>query len=149
MFSARLIGCEGSGNAGVGSGGGVVVVSAYMGGTRGSCVLASAGGVQEMSVVRDVGVVCHMCMCLTRGRLGGVGGEWVTGLDFGVTNLEEHGESRICVWIPAHLMCTQCSSLLNLIDICFLTCICMWQISQIQTCLRVVFGPRFSRHRPL
>ena len=43
--------------------------------------------------------------------------------------------------IPAHLMCTQCSILLILIDICFLTCICLWQISQIQTCLRVVVGP--------
>ena len=30
--------CEGDGNAGVGSGGGVVAVSAYMGGTRGSGV---------------------------------------------------------------------------------------------------------------
>ena len=30
--------CEGDGNSGVGSGGGVVAVSAYMGGTRGSGV---------------------------------------------------------------------------------------------------------------
>ena len=43
--------------------------------------------------------------------------------------------------IPAHLRCTQCSILLHLLDICFLTCICLWQISQIQTCLRVVVGP--------
>ena len=41
----------------------------------------------------------------------------------------------------AHLRYTQCSILLHLIDICFLTCICLWQISQIQTCLRVVVGP--------
>ena len=34
MFAARLLRCEGDGNAGVGSGGGVVEVSAYMGGTR-------------------------------------------------------------------------------------------------------------------
>ena len=40
--------------------------------------------------------------------------------------------------IPAHIRCTQCSILLHLIDICFLTCICMWQISQIQTFLGVV-----------
>ena len=33
------------GNAGVGSGGGVVAVSAYMGGTRGSGVFSSAGDV--------------------------------------------------------------------------------------------------------
>ena len=43
--------------------------------------------------------------------------------------------------IPAHLRCTQCSILLHLIHICFLTYICLWQISQIQTCLRVVVGP--------
>ena len=49
--------CEGDGNAGVGSGGGVVAVSAYMGGTRGSGVLSSAGDVLEMSVMRGVVVV--------------------------------------------------------------------------------------------
>ena len=42
--------CEGDGNAGVGSVGGVVVVSAYMGRTRGSGVLASARDVLEMIV---------------------------------------------------------------------------------------------------
>ena len=57
MFSARLIGCEGDGNAGVGSEGGVVAVSAYMGGTRGSGVLASAGDMLDMNVVRGVGGV--------------------------------------------------------------------------------------------
>ena len=60
MYAAILLGCEGEGNAGVGSGGCVVVVIAYMGGTRGSCVLASAGDVLEMSVVRGVGGVCDM-----------------------------------------------------------------------------------------
>ena len=35
----------------------------------------------------------------------------------------------------------QCSILLHLIDICFLICICLWQISQIQTCLHVVVRP--------
>ena len=71
MYAARLLGCEGDGNAGVGSGGGVVAMSAYMGGTRGSSVLSSTGDVLEMSVVRGVGVVCDMCMCLSRG-----GGCW-------------------------------------------------------------------------
>ena len=52
------------GNAGVVSGGHVVAVSAYMGGTRGSGVLASAVDMLEMSVVRGVGGVCDMCMCL-------------------------------------------------------------------------------------
>ena len=47
-----------------------------------------------------------------------------------------------CAWrIPAHLRCTQCSIMLHLMDICFLTCICLWQISQIQTFLFRVVGP--------
>ena len=57
MFTTILLGCEGDGNAGVGSGGGVVAVSAYMGGSRGSGVLASASDVLEMSVVKGVGGV--------------------------------------------------------------------------------------------
>ena len=61
------------GNAGVRSGGGVVAVSTYMGGTRGSGVFASAGDMLEMSMVRGVGGVCDMCMCLARGGVGGVG----------------------------------------------------------------------------
>ena len=42
---------ESDDNAGVGSGGGVVAVSACMCGTRGSGVLSSTGDVLEMSVV--------------------------------------------------------------------------------------------------
>ena len=65
---------EGDGNAGVGSGGGVVVVSAYMGGTRGSGVLSSESDVLEMSVVRGVGGVC-VCVWLGAGwELLGVSG---------------------------------------------------------------------------
>ena len=62
FFSLLLLGLC----ACVGSGAGVGAVSAYMGGTRGSGVLTSAGDVQEMSVVRGVGGVCDMCMCLAR-----------------------------------------------------------------------------------
>ena len=44
--------------------------------------------------------------------------------------------SVYCSWrIPAHLRCTQCSTLLNLMDICIITCMCLLQISQ--TCLCV------------
>ena len=50
-------------------------MSACMSGTRGSVVLSSTGDV----LVRGVGGVCDMCMCLARG----VGGEWVGGLDRG------------------------------------------------------------------
>ena len=70
---ARMCVCKGDGSAGVESGAGVVAVSAYMGGTRGSGVLSSAGDVLAMSVVRGVGGVYDMCMCLARSGVGGVG----------------------------------------------------------------------------
>ena len=54
-------------------------MSACMSGTRGSGVLSSTGDV----LVSGVGGVCDMCMCLARGGVGGVGGEWVGGLDKG------------------------------------------------------------------
>ena len=50
--------------------------------------------------------------------------------------------------IPVHLRCTQCSILLHLMDICCLTCICLWQISQIQTCLFKVIGPGLVSRSP-
>ena len=46
-----MLGCEGDGNAGVGSGGGVVVVSVYMGGTCGSGGLPSAGDVLDLIII--------------------------------------------------------------------------------------------------
>ena len=70
MCAVRVCGCEDDGNAGVGSGGCVVAVSACMNGTRSSCVLSSTGGMPEMSVVRGVGGVCDMCMCLAQGGVG-------------------------------------------------------------------------------
>ena len=51
-------------------------------------------------------------------------------------------------WIHAHLRCTQCSILLHLMDICFLTCICLGQISHIQTSLCVFVGPGFVSTSP-
>ena len=80
MCAVRV--CEADGNAGVGSGGGVVAVS----GTRGSGVLSSTGDVLEISVLRGVGGVCDMCMCLARGGVGGEGGEWMRELGLGFTN---------------------------------------------------------------
>ena len=50
--------------------------------------------------------------------------------------------------IPALLRCTQCSILLHHINICFLICIGLWQISQIQTCLRVFVRPGFGSTSP-
>ena len=50
--------------------------------------LSSTGDVLEMSVVRGVGGVCDMCMCLclARGGVGGEGGEWMRELGLGFTN---------------------------------------------------------------
>ena len=63
-------------------------MSACVSGTRGSGVLSSTGDV----LVRGVGVVCDMCMCLTRGGLGGEGGEWMRELGLGITNPVRTGE---------------------------------------------------------
>ena len=84
VYTVRMLGSEGDDNAGVGSWGCVVDVSAYMSGTRGSGVLSSTCDVLEMSLVRGVCEVCDMCMCLARG--GRCGGEWNTGLGLGFTN---------------------------------------------------------------
>ena len=76
----------------------MVAVSTYMVGTRCSGVLASAGNVLEIRVMRGVGGVCDMCMCLARGCVGGVGGEWVTGLDLGFTSsVETWGKWDMCL----------------------------------------------------
>ena len=56
---------------------------------------------------------------------------------------------QVSVYCARHLRCTQCSILLHLIDIFFLTCICLWQISQIQTCFRVVVGPGLVSTSPV
>ena len=53
-----------------------------MSGTRGSGVLSSTGDV----LVRGVGGVCDMCMCLSRVGVGGEGGEWMRELSLGFTN---------------------------------------------------------------
>ena len=93
---------------------------------------------------------------------GAVGGEWVGGFDQGwerwggvvCVSLDSLCRWQVqvsvcCAWrLPAHLRCTQCSILLHLrlMDICFLTCICLWQVSQIQTFLfKVVFSKTVDR----
>ena len=86
LHVCMLLECDGDGNAGVWSGGGVVAVSACMIGTRGSGVLSSTGDVLEMSVAIGVGGVCDMCMCWW-GGVGFEGGEWMRGLGLGFTNL--------------------------------------------------------------
>ena len=86
-----------------------------------------------------------ICLCFGCGGVGVgvVGGEWVSSLCQGlegwggVMSVCSVSLDSLCLWqvqvsvycvrrIPAHLRCTQCSILLHPIDICFLTCICMW-----------------------
>ena len=75
--------------------GSVVAVSACMSGTRSSGVLSSTGDV----LVRGVGGVCDMCMCLARGGVDGEGGEcrenwvWTLPIQWG------QGECWTCVCV--------------------------------------------------
>ena len=62
-------------------------MSACMSGTHGSGVLSSTDDV----LVRGVGGVCDMCMCLARGGVGGEGGEWMRELGLGFTIPVETG----------------------------------------------------------
>ena len=68
-YGERVLRCEGDDNAGVGDGGGVVVVSTwheYVGGKHCSCIV-SITAVVLWSVVRGMrgpGGVCEMFMCL-------------------------------------------------------------------------------------
>ena len=83
-YTERVRECQGNGNAGVGDGGCVVVVSVgheYVCGTRGTCIVSSAADVLGMSVVhgmRGVGGVCEMCLAQA--------GWDVRGLGLGFTN---------------------------------------------------------------
>ena len=67
-------------------------MSACMSGTR---VLSSTGDV----LVRGVGGVCDMCMCLARGGVGGEGGEWMRELGLGFTNPLGTGGCWTCVCV--------------------------------------------------
>ena len=70
-------------------------MSACMSGTRGSGVLSSTGDV----LVRGVGGVCDMCMCLARGGVGGEGGEWMRELVWALPILWGQGECWTCVCV--------------------------------------------------
>ena len=86
----------------MGSGESVVAVSACMSGTRSSGVLSSTDDVLEMGVVRSVGGVCDICMCLARGGVGGEGGEWMRELGLGFTNpVGTGGVLDVCLCLVA------------------------------------------------
>ena len=70
-------------------------MSACMNGIRGSGVLSSPGDV----LVRGVGGVCDMCMCLARGGVGVEGGEWMGELGLGFTNPVGTGECWTCACV--------------------------------------------------
>ena len=70
-------------------------MSACMSGTRGSGVLSSTGHV----LVRGVGRVCDMWMCLARGGVGGEGGEWMRELGLGFKILWGQGGCWTCVCV--------------------------------------------------
>ena len=138
-----------------------------MGGTRGSGFVSCADNMLDMSVVRGVRGVGGVCerigfglyqSCRSKGSVGRVSVFGWFGPGSG--RVGWGGVMSVCVvilaslwrWqvqvsvhcarcIPAHLRCTQCSILLYLIDVGFLTCICLWQMSQIPTFLGVVVGP--------
>ena len=81
VYVERVWGCEGDDNAGVGDGGGVVVVNAgRVGGRRGSGIVSGAPDVLEMRV----GWVGEGCICLARAAwVEWV--EWMRGLGLGFT----------------------------------------------------------------
>ena len=67
----------------------------HVGGTRGSGIVSNTADVLWMSVVRvmrGVGGVCEMCMCLAQGGVGGEGHEWMRGFGLGFTNPVGTGE---------------------------------------------------------
>ena len=74
-------------------------MGACMSGTRGSGVLSSTCDVLEMSVVRGVGGVCDMCMCLARGGVVGEGGAWMRELGLGFTNPVGTGGHVSVFWL--------------------------------------------------
>ena len=79
--------------------------------------------------------------------------EWIKGLGSGFTNpVGKGGVLDVCLCLNCggvgSVGGVWCAILLHLIDICFLSCICLWQISQIQTCLCVVVGPGFVSTSP-
>ena len=122
---------------------------ACMSGTRGSGVLSSSGDVLEMSgSVGHVSVFwlrwCGWCRWGVGRGLGP--GSGAVGWCYVCVSLDSLCRWQVqvsvyCAWrTPANMRCIQCSILLHLMDICFLTCICLW-ISQIQNCLFKVVGP--------
>ena len=76
----------------------------HVGVTRGSGIVSCGADVLWMGVVRvmrGVGGVCEMCMCLARGGVGSEGGDWMRGWFWALTILWEQGKcwTRVCVLV--------------------------------------------------
>ena len=69
-----------------------MVSAGHVCGTHGSGIVYREVDMLWMSVVRGVGGVCEMCMCLAWGSVGEEGGEWMRGLGLGFTNPVGTGE---------------------------------------------------------
>ena len=112
------------------------------------------------------GEVLDVCLCFGCGGLGGVCREWVGGLDQGRERLGgvmsvlgvsldslcrwQVEVSVYCAWrIAAHVRCTQCSILLHLMDICFLTCICYGRYHKSRLVCLKLSDRDLSRHQPI
>ena len=80
VYAERVRGCEVDGNAGVGDGGGVVVVSAgHVGGTRDSGTVSIPADVLGTSVVRGMRGVGGVWECVWLGASWEERGEWKRG----------------------------------------------------------------------
>ena len=113
------------------------------------CLYLSCGGVGDVGrvVLEWVGVGVGVWSGPWSGRLDDVMSVRVMSLDY-LCRCHVQVSVYCARQIPAHRRCTQCAILLHLIDICFLPCSCLWQISQVQTCLRVVIGPELVSTSP-
>ena len=83
------------------------------------------GSVGRVSVFELWWCMWAVCMRIGPGSrgIGGIMSVWVVSPDY-LCRWQVHVSVYSARRTPAHLMCTQCSSMLHLIDICFLPCIC-------------------------
>ena len=95
----------------------------------------SWGSVGPVSGLRWCGVVCEFRLVMFGPWSGRVG--WCYVCVSCVFRLVMYMAGTGIWRIPAHI-CTQCSTLLRIVDICFLPCICLGHISQTQTYVCVV-----------
>ena len=134
-----------------------------MGGISEMCICLARGAIGgeggEWMKGLVLGFTNPVANCWTCLSCGGIDEDCVGGLDQGLEGGVVLCLDYLCIWqvqvsvycdrrISARLRCPQCCILLHLINICYLPCICLWQILQIQTCLCVVVRPGFVSTSP-